>query len=70
MSKRFDKENYDDKSLQKYIDFKEEFMNLEEQVNELKDGRAKSLVLTYLEITYMWIGKALRDECNDRNTEI
>lgn len=55
--------------------FKASFENLEGLLNELlpsspggKDpyGRAKALAITKLEEAYMWVGKALRDEQQER----
>ena len=70
MSRRFDYVKYDPQATIQQEEFKKVFLNLENMASSLKEGRAKSLVMTYLEITYMWIGKALRDECVERNPEI
>ena len=65
---RFDYVKYDDNALCKQDSFKSLFKQVEALVEEsLPDGRAKSLVFTYLEITYMWVGKALRDEQINRD---
>lgn len=49
---------------------KEAFTTVEQKVEQrIKDGRAKSLVMTHLEIAYMWVGKALRDECIERKEQ-
>lgn len=69
MSRRFDYVKYDPQAIIQQSAFKEKFQELENMAEGLKDGRAKSLVMTYLEITYMWIGKALRDEQIARNPE-
>lgn len=70
MSRRFDYVKYDPQAVVQQDAFKTKMQELENMAESLKDGRAKSLVMTYLEITYMWIGKALRDECIVRNPEI
>lgn len=70
MSRRFDYVKYDDKAIYQMQLAKDACLALEERINALKEGRAKSLALTHLETTYMWIGKALRDECIERNPEI
>ena len=62
MSRRFDYVKYDPQAMIQQEAFKELFQKVENMASDLKEGRAKSLVMTYLEITYMWIGKALRDE--------
>ncbi len=69
MSRRFDYVKYDLEAEKSMANFKAECMNLEKSIDALKEGRAKSLALTHLEITYMWIGKALRDECIERNPQ-
>lgn len=68
-SRRFDYVKYDAQATIQQQAFKEQFQIIENMANNLKDGRAKSLVMTYLEITYMWVGKALRDEQIARNPE-
>lgn len=70
VSRRFDYVKYDDKAAKEQEAYKKLCQQMEEAIELLKEGRAKSLALTHLEITYMWIGKALRDECIERNPEI
>ncbi len=70
MSRRFDYVKYDPQATIQQEEFKKKFQELENMASSLKVGRAQSLVMTYLEITYMWVGKALRDECIERNPEI
>lgn len=68
---RFAYVKYDEETAQRQAEFKKEFESLEKQVEGvLSNGRAKSLVLTKLEEAYMWVGKALRDDCIFRNPEI
>lgn len=69
MTRRFDYVKYDEKAAVAQEQYKKQMMELEDSIEGLKEGRAKSLALTHLEITYMWIGKALRDECIARNPE-
>lgn len=64
---RFDYVKYDHRSVEQQTNFKAEFEQLESLVNELEDGRAKSLVFTKLEEAYMWVGKAIRDTQIKRN---
>ena len=70
MTRTFDYVKYDEKATISQEQYKQQMVELEDAIQGLKNGRAKSLALTYLEITYMWIGKALRDECIERNPEI
>ena len=70
MSRRFDYVQYDSEAKIMQETLKEAFQKVELIASDLKEGRAKSLVMTYLEIAYMWTGKALRDECIERNPEI
>jgi len=67
MSNRFDYVKYDQQAINQQNELKDNFINLEIFVNGLKEGRAKSLVLTKLEEAYMWCGKAIRDEQIARN---
>lgn len=69
MSRRFDYVKYDPEATLSQESAKTFCQELEDFIETLKDGRAKSLAITHLEITYMWIGKALRDECIARNPE-
>ena len=60
---RFDYVKYDQTATLKQGMFKEMFQTVDETIEkELKNSRAKALVLTKLEEAYMWIGKAIRDE--------
>lgn len=65
---RFDYVAYDDDAMKNQASFKERFMNLEAEVDHrLISPRAKALIHTYLEIAYMWVGKAIRDDQIKRN---
>ena len=67
---RFDYVKYDEKGIEKQNNFKQAFMDLENDANRmLPQGRALSLVLTKLEEAYMWVGKAIRDEQIARNPQ-
>lgn len=59
---RFDYIKYDNETLEKQKEFKEKFQELEKMIDQLKNGRSKSLIYTSLEESYMWVGKALRDQ--------
>lgn len=68
MSNRFDYVAYDAKAMTDQCTFKELFSKVDTLVDELLTSpRAKALVHTYLEIAYMWIGKAIRDDQITRN---
>lgn len=64
---RFSYVKYDDQAVAQQEAFKKAFEEIERFADYLKDGRSKSLLLTYLEIAYMWTGKAIRDEHIVRN---
>ncbi len=63
----FDYVAYDAVAQRQQAYFKEVFLSLETSVKALAPGRAASLVKTKLEESYMWIGKAIRDEQIARN---
>lgn len=63
---RFDYIQYDEIAVEQQSRVRDRFVKLEEFIAPLKEGRAKSLVLTHLEIAYMWVGKAIRDEQVER----
>lgn len=70
MSQRFSYVKYDEESALKQEKLKVMFEQIEGFVaSEIKEGRAKSLVMTYLEIAYMWTGKAIRDEQIERGSQ-
>lgn len=59
---------YDQVSVTKQESLKALFEEIERFVKKnLKPGRCQSLVMTYLEIAYMWTGKAIRDEQIERD---
>jgi hypothetical protein len=60
---RFDYIRYDDFAMKKQEIFKSLFEKIEAAANDLlNDSRAKSLLMTALEESYMWSGKAIRDD--------
>lgn len=67
---RFSYVRYDAQATAKQEQFKAEFEKLERMAYAmLPDGRARSLFLTALEESYMWTGKAIRDEQIARNSQ-
>jgi len=64
---RYDYIKYDEESCCDQAAFKTMFMLLDEAIDQLEPGRAKSLAQTKLEEAYMWIGKAIRDEQLNRS---
>ncbi|TAJ75560.1 hypothetical protein EPO44_21890 [bacterium] len=70
-SGRFKYVKYDDISVTKQENLKRFFEQLEQLAQDsLPEGRAKSLVMTHLEIAYMWTGKAIRDEQIGRGLQV
>lgn len=67
---RFSYVKYDEKAVEQQVNFKTQFEAIEKLADELQNGRAKALVMTYLEIAYMWIGKAIRDEQIERTGKV
>lgn len=68
---RFDYVKYDGQSAKKQADLKTAFLMAEAEVEKnLPDGRAKALCLTALEESYMWTGKAIRDEQIGRGVQV
>ena len=68
MSQRFEYVKYDSKSTELSEGFKNSFERLELMSAGISEGRAKSLFLTHLEESFMWIGKAIRDDQIKRNS--
>lgn len=66
---RFDYVAYSEESQAMQQIFKAMVTDIEQELEWLKDGRAKSLALTKLEECYMWIGKAIRDDQIADNAE-
>lgn len=60
---RFDHIAYDETSKRKSAELKAAVQTLEKVIETtLPNGRPKSLALTSLEESFMWCGKAVRDE--------
>lgn len=69
---RFDYTKYDETANAKQAEMKEKVIELEKKIEEIMVtsptvGRYRALALTALEESYMWIGKAIRDNQIDRN---
>jgi hypothetical protein len=70
MSGRFEFIAYDDTAKAARDKLLEQCQSLEFLIyKNLKEGRSRSTALTKLEETYMWIGKAIRDDQNARNAK-
>lgn len=67
MSNRFDFVAYDEMAKDQQAITKQLFVNLETVILSLAPGRSQSLALTALEESYMWVGKAIRDQQIERN---
>lgn len=59
---RFDYVRFDDERQLQCGEIRRAAESLEQQLETLEPGRAKSLAMTKLEECYMWAGKACRDE--------
>lgn len=67
---RFDYVKYDEQANIHQAAFKDEVTSLEQYIEgNLKDPRYKALALTKLEETYMYIGKAIRNDQIARNNK-
>lgn len=69
---RFDYVKYDETANYAQSCFKDTVSGLEKMIEKIpstdsKTARAKALALTSLEETYMWIGKAIRDDQLNRD---
>jgi len=64
---RFDYIKYDDATAETQARYKEAFSELSEAIEALGPGRPQSVALTKLEESYMWVGKALRDQQLSKN---
>ena len=62
ISQRFSYVKYDEQAANLQEKFKKAFTEIEALAETLPNGREKSLLLTYLEIAYMWTGKVIRDD--------
>lgn len=73
---RFDYVAYDDASKAEQQHAKHAAQDMEELINDIGDGhdskdlkRAKRNAIAALEVCYMWIGKAIRDNQIERNVD-
>lgn len=64
---RFDYVKYDQTATASQAEFKQKFQELEAMILRLPAGRPTELAVAHLEETYMWVGKALRDDQIKRN---
>lgn len=62
MSIRFDYLPWDEVSAETHGKLRVAFEAAESLIDALAAGRAKALALTALEESYMWVGKAIRDD--------
>ena len=62
VSQRFSYVKYDEQAASLQEKFKKAFTEIEVLSETLPNGREKALLLTYLEIAYMWTGKVIRDD--------
>lgn len=67
---RFNYVRYDEMSTQQQEKAKTMCEEMEKFISELGHSRPTSLALTALEETYMWIGKAIRDNQIARGSQI
>ena len=67
MSTRFDYVKYDDDKIELQNEFKAQVQKLESMIDEfLGRSREQSLAVTKLEECYMWIGKGIKIDQEDR----
>ena len=67
---RFNYVEYDETSMELSAHAKSLCEMLEQHIERISHGRAKSLALTSLEECFMWIGKAIRDEQAGRSCPV
>lgn len=67
---RFSYVKYDEDSIQQQEKAKKMCEEMEQFIDSLGKGRPQSLALTALEETYMWIGKAIRDNQIARGSQV
>jgi hypothetical protein len=64
---RFEFVQYDEQAKVDLNFLKKTFVVLEVALSHHKEGRSKSLALTHLEESFMWVSKMIRDEQIARN---
>lgn len=69
MKTRFSYIRYDESSTKQSEEAKDLCEQMESFINSLGAGRPQSLALTSLEETFMWIGKAIRDNQLQRDSQ-
>ncbi len=62
MQTRFDYVEWDEKAQSLSDSLKSQCLCIEAMVNPMADSREKSMTITKLEETFMWIGKAIRSD--------
>lgn len=67
-SSTFDYIRYDQDSTDKSEAIRQTCLQLEKQINDLGPGRYTALAKTHLEITFMMVGKQIRDNQISRLT--
>lgn len=67
---RFNYVRYDEESTKQQEQAKEICEKLEAFLNKLGAGRPQALAFNALEETYMWIGKAIRDNQVERGSQV
>ncbi len=65
---RFDYVQYDKKAAEDQALIKQKYMELEQLIEErVHNTTARGRIFVKLEESYMWVGKAIRDDQNERN---
>lgn len=62
MQTRFDYVAWDEKAQNLCDSLKSQCLCIEAMINPMADSREKSMAITKLEETFMWIGKAIRSD--------
>jgi hypothetical protein len=62
MQTRYDYVAWDEKAQHQSDGMKGLCLGLEASINSLTDSREKSMAITKLEETFMWVGKAIRSD--------
>lgn len=66
MDTRFNYVEWDEKAQNLSDSLKSQCLCVEAMINPLTDSREKSMAITKLEETFMWIGKAIRTDMLSR----
>lgn len=62
MQTRFDYVTWDERAQNLSDSVKSQCMCIEAMINAMTDSREKSMAITKLEETFMWVGKAIRSD--------